>query len=381
MKICFHETEPAEVVFFAHELAQHEMTFVDNLQEVPAGTEILSVFINAQIGTAFLEAHPELKLITTRSTTMDHIDLAACAHRGVAVSQVDSYGDHIVAEHTFALLLAVTRRLRQALGVPKQTRFSYETLRGLELCGKTLGLIGVGRIGQCVVPIARAFGMHVLASDPEPHPARAQALGFDYVPFDELLGAADVISLHAPLTPKSHHLLDRAAFARCRRGVIIINTARGRLVDTAALLDALESGIVGGAGLDVLGEESVFRRDAGSLLIDHIVDRMHAPAVPPDSAADGQAEAREIEKLVCLQKLLARPDVVYTPHTAFNCIEAIQRINATTVRNIKKFIEGTLLPLTIEYAPRSAASDERCLTPNPYPVELKINSAPATSVK
>jgi len=137
MKICFLEIEPVETAYFARKLAAHELLFVDSLVEVPFDVDIVSVFIGSPIGEAFLEAHPRLKFIATRSTTLDHLDLDACTRRGVAIGRVESYGDHIVAEHTFALLLAVTKRLREAMEVPRQSRFSYEGLRGVELRGKS----------------------------------------------------------------------------------------------------------------------------------------------------------------------------------------------------------------------------------------------------
>ena len=372
MKICFLEIEPVETAYFARKLAAHELLFVDSLVEVPFDVDIVSVFIGSPIGEAFLEAHPRLKFIATRSTTLDHLDLDACTRRGVAIGRVESYGDHIVAEHTFALLLAVTKRLREAMEVPRQSRFSYEGLRGVELRGKTFGIIGAGRIGLHTIPIARAFGMKVLAHDIAPHPSQAEALGFEYVTFETLLRRSDIISLHAPLTAETFHLLDREAFAKCRPGVIMINTARGRLIDTVALLEALDAGIVGGAGLDVLGEESVFRRDAARVLTDQILDRLHTagPAARPE---DERARAEQIEKLICLGKLLARPNVVFTPHTAFNCIEALERIDETTVANINSFINGTLPSASPGSSPHTRPSDEYCLASNGGPIRFETN--------
>lgn len=371
MKICFLETEPVETAYFTRKFAAHELLFVDSLVKVPFDVDILSVFIGSRIDEPFLAAHPRLKFIATRSTTLDHLDLHACTRHGVAIGRVESYGDHIVAEHTFALLLAVTRRLREAMEVPRQSRFSYEGLRGVELHGKTFGIIGAGRIGLRTIPIARAFGMTVLAHDIDPHPSQADLLGFEYVTLEALLRRSDIISLHAPLNADTFHLLDREAFAKCRPGVIIINTARGRLIDTVALLEALDAGIVGGAGLDVLGEESVFRRDAARVLTDQILDRLHTAVPAPARLDDEQARAGQIEKLICLGKLLARPNVVFTPHTAFNCIEALERIDETTVANITNFINGTLPSGSPGSSPHIRPSDEYCLAANGGPMRFE----------
>ena len=298
MKITFTETEESDRRLFEEALGGHELSFVDALADVTPETEVLSIFKAANIDDAFLAQHPALRLIATRSTTTDHIDIESCARRSVAVCDVPSYGDHIVAEHTFALLLALTRRLREAMHLNGNKRFSYEALRGTELHGKTFGILGAGRVGMKTIPIARAFGMEVIAHDIEPRPAEAASLGFAYVSFDELLRRSHFLSLHTPLTGDTFHTLDRETFAKCRRGVLIINTARGRLID----------------------------------------------------------------------RLLARPNVVFTPHIAFNCVESIERINAATAANIKRFIART--PLNVvrvhEIEPQTSVqpSDELCLTAN-----------------
>lgn len=335
MKITFTEAEESDRRVFAEAFGDHELSFVHSLVDVLPATEVLSVFISSRISDDFLERHPALRLIATRSTTRDHIELESCARRGIAVATVAGYGDHIVPEHAFALLLALTRRLREAMRLNGDARFSYESLRGTELHGKTFGILGAGRVGLRTVPIARAFGMRVLAHDLAPHPNLAASLGFEYVSFEELLRRSHVLSLHAPLTAATFHILDREAFAKCRHGIFIINTARGRMIDTAALLDALDAGIVGGAGLDVLGEESALRRQAAHLISDQIVEHLHG-----ESAGAAPDRAREIEKLIIIGRLLARPNVIFTPHTAFNCIESIHRINEATIANIRSFVAG-----------------------------------------
>jgi D-lactate dehydrogenase len=363
MKITFTELDAGERRFFEEALGDHELRLVDALAEVPPDTEILSTFIASRIDEDFLAAHPALRLVATRSTTTDHIDLESCGRHAVTVCDVASYGDHIVAEHTFALLLALTRRLREAMHLNGQTRFSYERLRGTELRGKTFGILGAGRVGMKTIPVARAFGMEVIAHDIAPRPAEAAALGFSYVSFDELLRRSQILSLHTPITGDTFHILDRAAFAKCRRGVLIINTARGRLIDTAALLDALDAGIVGGAGLDVLGEEAALRRQASHLISDQIIDRLHG-----EEAGIAPERSRQIDKLIRIEKLLARPDVVFTPHIAFNCLESIARINVATVANIKRFIKGrprNIVPAhEVKRQTSVQPSDELCLAAN-----------------
>ena len=332
--------QSSERQFFESELADQELHFVSNLQEVEADAEIVSTFIYSRIDGPFLDRHAAVRLIATRSTTHDHLELESCAERGVTMCIVPSYGDHVVAEHTFALLLAVARRLRESMTLQSDSRFSYEALRGFELRSRTFGIIGTGRIGLHTIPIARSFGMNVIAYDVRPRPELCAELCFRYVSFEDLLAGSDIISLHANLNPSSYHILNHEAFAKCRPGVVIINTARGKLIDTNALIEALEQGIVGGAGLDVLGEESVMRRRAERIISDQIIEKLREPIKRPKVGARDPRRTKEIEKLMRLGNLLLRPEVVCTPHTAFNCVEAIERINRVTVENIKAFVGG-----------------------------------------
>jgi D-lactate dehydrogenase len=334
LNISFVQTDPADQSFFEEQLQEHGLEFVRSLEAVDPEADAVSVFIHAKVDRAFLEAHPAVRVILSRSMTLDHIDLAECERRGIAVRNVPTYGDHIVAEHTFALLLAVTRRLREVLA-NKQSRFSYEKFRVIELRSKTIGLIGIGRIGQQVVPIARAFGMEVIVHDPRLSRPLAEALGVRRVTFDELLAGADFISLHATLTADDYHLLNRETLAKCRRGVIIINTARGALIDTAALAEALESGQVGGVGLDVLEDERVLRRPAEQIVSQEIVDRLRADLGPQEPRDPHRIE--QLTELMQSHALLQRPNVVFTPHIGFNSAEAMGRINRATVENIRAF--------------------------------------------
>jgi D-lactate dehydrogenase len=341
MPLCFVETEESEREFFAEELRDLEPIFVDELADVPAETEILSNFIYAAITKQFLESHPALRLIATRSTGIDHIAVAECESRGVAVSNVRSYGENTVAEHTFALILALSRRIREALQANVRRDFSYEAIRGFDLKGKTLGIIGSGRIGLHVARIASGFGMRVLAYDISPQPFLGEILGFDYVSCDEILQRSDIITLHTPLIESTYHLLDRAAFAKCKPGVLIINTARGRLIETAALAEALDSGVVGGAGLDVIEDERVFRKRFSQIVADQITDHLHSIAPPQELSRAHPERTHELQELLTQDDLLTRPNVIFTPHIAFNSREAVERINHTTVENIRGFLAGS----------------------------------------
>jgi len=339
--IYFVETETAEEEFFAGQLDAHDVRFVSELADVADDAEIASIFITSKIDPDFLAAHPRLRLIATRSQAVDHIDLETCRERGVRVANVGHYGDTTVAEHTFALILAVSRRLRELMAKPKNTRFSYEETRAFDLDGKTLGIVGMGRVGQRVAALAEAFQMKVIASDVKESSGVAREFHLDYVPHEELFARAHVISLHAPLTPETYHLINRETLAECKRGVVIINTSRGALIDTPALVEALESGQVGGAGLDVLQDERVLRQTASQIIAGNIVEHLRSDALAHE-ARDAD-RIREVEELMLSDAVLARTNVVFTPHVAFNSVEAIDRLRAITIENIRAFVAGALV--------------------------------------
>jgi len=339
MKVCAVSMEPEDQEFFAKRLARWEPAFVRTLEDVPADAEVLSIFISDVIDEDFLERHPHLRLVATRSTSRDHIDLEACRRRNVRVACVRGADGNSVAEHTFALLLAVARRMRAATELRAHGDFSHGELCGFELRGRTLGLIGVGRIGARVAEIAIAFGMKVVAYDPKPDVTR----GIDYRPLDEVLAAAEILSLHAALTPGTRHLLDAAALAKCQEGVVIINTARGALIDTPALIAALESGRVGGVGLDVLEDERVLRAEAKDVLASEISQRVHDAA--DGGGGNGPKERRQqIEQLYFSNALLARPEVVFTPHIAFNTMETTAAMLEEAAHNLEDFLAGRGMP-------------------------------------
>lgn len=351
MAIYFVQTEPASEERFRKALAEHDLRFVGTLAEVDGDAELLIILFGSRIDRAFLSAHPKLRFIATRSSGYDHIDLVACRERGIVVSSVASYGENTVAEHTFALMLSLTRRLREVAMAKRIGHFSFEEMRGFDLYGKTLGVIGTGRIGLHVIRLARGFGMRVLAYDIQPFDVLASLLNFTYAPLDEVLSGSHVISLHVPLTAATLHLLDRDAFAKCREGVIVINTSRGGVIDTAALLEALDSGRVGGAGLDVLEDERVFQQEASRLITDQIVDLLQGDAKSPEERH--QLDPDRLEEIRVLgrnEALLARGDVVFTPHIAFNSVEAVERIDEVTLENIRAFVAGAPVNVICEHS-------------------------------
>jgi D-lactate dehydrogenase len=294
--------------------------------------EVVSPFIYSQISAEVVAALPGLRLVATRSTGFDHVDVGACTGRGIAVANVPSYGENTVAEHTFALILALSRKIHQSYTRVMRGDFSLEGLTGFDLKEKTLGVVAAGRIGLHVIKIGRGFGMHVLAYDPCPNPFLAELLGYRYVEMDELLGASDIVSLHMPYSPTLHHFMDHDKFMRMKPGSLFINTARGRLVDTDALLKALETGHLAGAGLDVVeGEELI--QEENQLLDSH-----------PQSLEKLQAVVRT-------HVLFRRDNVIFTPHNAFNSREALERILDTTIQNIRSFAEGRPMNLVQSAGP------------------------------
>ena len=342
MSIYFVETEDAEREFFEQALPDRGIAFVGTLADVGDDAEVVCVFLTDKVDEAFAASHPRLKLVCTRSNSTDHLDLVALKSRDIAVANISNYSEASVAEHTFALILALSRRLREVMAAAKApTRFSYEETRAFDLCGRTIGIIGMGHIGQRVASLAHAFQMKVIAHDVETPEDIARTLQFDFVPLDELLARSDVISLHASLSSRTYHLLNRDTFARCKPGAIVINTARGALIDTAALREALDSGIIGGAGLDVLQDERVLRDTASHIITDDIIKHLRSDALAGE-APDAE-RVRELEELMLSDAVLRRKNVVFTPHVAFNSEEAVLRRNQCTVENIEAWFAGRTL--------------------------------------
>ena len=339
MKVGFVSTEAQEQAFFKQQLQEHELQFADLIENVSADTEILSVFIYDKIDRSFLDAHRAIRLISTRSTGFDHIDLDACTERGILVSNVPSYGENTVAEHTLALILMLSRRIRESILAGQDPKFSMTAIRGFDLKGKTLGVIGTGRIGLHVIRLASAFGMEVRAFDVAPQLHLCDLLGFRYTTLECLFEQCLILSLHCPLRLENYHLLNRDAFAKCRKGVIIINTAHGSLIDTDALLESLDAGIVAGAGLDVLEGEVAKLRASPEELKKQIDQEAHES--PEEDRLKAPQKIRELEALAQNKALIERANVVFTPHVAFNSVDSLHRINATTSGNIQAFVDGS----------------------------------------
>lgn len=345
MIIYFVETESAEHPLFLEELEGHELRFVYGLDEVGADAEVLSTFIYSRITSKFIESHPSLRFISVRAASVENIDMKACRARGILVSWVTDYGSTTVAEHTFALILALSRKLREVMEMAQQPgRFSYEKSRGFDLLGKTLGIVGMGRIGLRVTALATAFQMRVVCYDPfRSDPTLAVSHGFEWVGFDELLATSDIVSLHIGISDQTYHIMDRDALFRCKPGALLINTARGRLIDTVALQEALDAGQIGGAGLDVLEDERVLRETASKIIGAEIVEHLRSDT-PLDQAQE-KTRIDDLHHLISCHALLQRPNVVFTPHVAFNTVEAVDRLNRGSAENIRAFVAGRAIHL------------------------------------
>jgi D-lactate dehydrogenase len=326
--IACYEVQPWEVgVLQEHlpagtELLSSEEPLTEASATLAVEAKIVTVFIRSQVSAGVLRQLPGLELVATRSTGYDHIDLDACAERGVVVANVPTYGENTVAEHTFGLILALSRKIHKAYNRVREGDYSLDGLRGFDLKGRTLGVIGTGHIGLHVIRIGRGFGMEVLASDVHEQPLLAEVLGFTYVTLETLLERSDIVSLHLPYLASTHHLLNRERLQRMKHGSLLINTARGALVDTDALLWALDSGILAGAGLDVIEGEELISEER--LLL--------REGVAPE----------QLQAAIRGHVLLRREDVVFTPHIAFNSQEALERILETTGANISAFLDGQL---------------------------------------
>jgi len=303
----------------------HIHAFPERLEAIPESslpseTAVISPFIHSNLSAAQLARMPNLRLVATRSTGFDHIDIQECNRRGILVASVSHYGEDTVAEHAFGMLLALTRKIHRCYERTTRGDFSIEGLRGIDLAGRTFGCLGVGNIGSRAMRIAGGFGMNRLAFDTRRDSLLSGRYGFRYVEFDALLAESDVLSIHLPLTKGTRHLLNGDAFGKMKRGAILINTARGGIVDTAALIEALRSGHLGGAALDVMEAESSVAEEAELLSSQYDIDTLR--------------------QVVQSNALLRMPNVIITPHNAFNSEEACQRIIATTFENIHAWLLG-----------------------------------------
>lgn len=292
----------------------------DNLPE-QKDFNIISVFVGSEMDKNAIGAFPNLKLLTTRSTGFDHIDLKEAATRNIKIGYVPGYGDNTVAEFAFALILNLSRKIFESYDRIKESgRFDFEGLQGFDLKGKIIGIVGTGRIGRHMVLIAKGFGMNILAFDVSPDENFAKENGFKYVSLDELLAQSDIMSLHVPYLKSTHHLINANNVGKIKKGMVLINTARGALVETDALIKALNDGVIGGYGADVLEEEGIIKDERQFLLYGH-------------------PEEHNLKIALENHVLIDMPNVIITPHNAFNTKEALQRILDMDIENIKSFIE------------------------------------------
>jgi D-lactate dehydrogenase len=328
MKIHYFSGEPWEEEYARTKLPQdeiifHEKTFAECSDVSDPNADVLCVFMESPVGEAELNRFPSLKLIATRSTGFDHIDLAAAKARGIVVANVPSYGENTVAEFALGLILALSRRIIEADERVRTTGlFSPNGLRGFDLAGKTLGVVGTGRIGQHVITMANGFGMKVIGFDAYPNEERTKTLNFTYTSLSELLASSDIISIHVPYNAETHHLINRDNVATIKKGAYLVNTARGAVVDTEALVEALQKEILAGAALDVLENEGELNDEVSLLTAPH-------------------PKEEELRIALANNYLIDHPKVIVTPHVAFNTIEAVERIIDTTLENIQSFAAGT----------------------------------------
>ena len=285
--------------------------------------EIISCFINSQFSKEILDQLPKLKIIATRSTGFDHLDLNVCKAKGVLVANVPGYGSHTVAEYTFGLLICLVRKIYDAYHRVRETgNFDLTGLKGRELFNKTLGVIGTGRIGINVIKIANGFGMKVIAYDKYPNDELEQQLDFEYISFEELLKQADIITLHVPYNTETHHLLNKNNISLIKTGAYVINTSRGGVIETEALYQALKSGQIAGAALDVLEEEEGVKEEQELLVKGKI------------------AESEKLKTILLNHIFIDLDNVIVSPHNAFNTEEALESIVAMTIDNIDGYLKG-----------------------------------------
>jgi len=318
MRIAVFSAKPYDRAFLdaanqegAHQIRYLEARLSAETAVLAEGHDAVCAFVNDELGRANLEALAGrgVRLVALRCAGFNNVDLAAAEALGVRVARVPAYSPHAVAEHAVALMLTLNRQIHRAYNRVREGNFRLDGLLGFDLHGKRVGVIGTGKIGEIVCRILSGFGCDVVAQDVAPNPA-CEALGVRYVPFDELFSTSHIVTLHCPLSPRTHHLIDARAIAAMRRGVTIVNTSRGAVVDTRAVLKGLKSGQVGDLGLDVYEEEA-------DLFFEDLSDR----AIADDMFA----------------RLLTFPNVLITGHQGFFTREAMTAIAETTMANVTAF--------------------------------------------
>jgi D-lactate dehydrogenase len=320
MRVAIFSAKPYERPFFEEANAgRHAFTWLEprltaSTAALAASHAAVCAFVNDRLDAPVLEALAGLgiRVLALRSAGYNHVDLPAARRLGIAVARVPAYSPHAVAEHAAALILDLNRKIHRSYFRVREGNFSLAGLMGFDLHGRTAALIGTGTIGLCMARILAGFGMRLVAYDPAPS-GEGERIGIRYLPFREALAAADVVTLHCPLTPATEHLIDAEAVAAMKPGVMLINTSRGKVVDTRAVIDGLKSGRIGYLGLDVYeGEADLFFRDLSDQVIGDDV----------------------------FSRLLTFPNVVGTGHQAFFTREAMRGIAETTLGNLSDLERG-----------------------------------------
>jgi D-lactate dehydrogenase len=325
MDVCMFSTRSYDRASFddVFSTSEHHIHFIDarlttETAALAKGCQAVCPFVNDDLGDAVLRqlADVGVRYVALRSAGFNHVDLSAAAELGLTVARVPAYSPNAVAEHTIALILAINRHIPRAHERVRDRNFSLEGLVGFDLKGKTVGVIGTGKIGALVARLLWHFRCHVLAADPVADPALVD-LGIEYTPLTELWPRCDIISLNAPLIEATHHLVNASTIAQCKRGVMLVNTGRGPLIDTVAVVDALKSGQIGSLALDVYEEERAlfFEDRSGDILDDDVFAR-----------------------------LLTFPNVLITAHQAFLTTEALAAIAQVTCANLDDLAAGRPCP-------------------------------------
>ncbi len=330
MKIVYCAPYEGERELVKESLSEHEVVFTDTpvrteIPEEVRDADALAVFVDSTVTQEMIDSMPNLKVIALRSTGYDHVIVPYARKKGIVVSYVPHYGSQTVAEYTFALILALSRKAYAAYDALRNNGSrDVKKYEGFDLKGKTLGVIGTGAIGRHVVQIAQGFGMNVIASDLYPDEKYAKEVGITYYPtVKDIMEQADIATLHTPSSPENYHMINEASLVSAKKGIYLINTARGDLVDTVALTKAIDSGIVAGAGLDVYEGEQF------------ILDEMEL------LNRDQKTDTTAWKSFVAEHALLDMPNVIITPHVAFNSREAKKEITDTTANNILSAFAGT----------------------------------------
>ncbi|MEK6580184.1 MAG: 2-hydroxyacid dehydrogenase [Bdellovibrionota bacterium] len=325
MKVAFFDSHQFEREVFnsenknhAHELVFYDCRLTQEFTGLAHGYDVVCCFVNDRLDAATLKRLKEngVKLVALRSAGFNHVDLTAAAKLDLPVVRVPEYSPYAVAEHTVALVLTLNRKIHRAYTRVRELNFSLEGLVGFDMHGKTVGVVGTGRIGRVMVKILHGFGCNVLAYDLKPDPELVSLKMAQYVELNQIYRDSDVISLHIPLQPQTKHIIDARALAQMKPQVLLVNTGRGALIDTPALIEALKKHMIGGAALDVYEEEE------GIFFSDHSIEGINDDL---------------------LARLLTFPNVLVTSHQAFLTNEALKNIAGTTLSNITEFEKGLKL--------------------------------------